>query len=149
MRLLDRLGIPYQVHDYGDTGVIAGMDVASVLKEDPDEACKTLVTVGKSGRLHVFVVPVSRELDLKKAAASVEEKSVEMLPSKELLSKTGYVHGGCSPLCLKRDATVVLDSVPASHERIYVSAGKVGLQIELRTEDLIRAASMKVADISR
>lgn len=147
MRLLDRLGIPYTVHEY--SGVVAGMDVASALGEDPRQVCKTLVTEGKSGRLHVFIVSVDRELDLKKAASAVGEKSVSMLPSKELLPRTGYVHGGCSPLCLKRDATVVLDSAPASNERIYVSAGKVGLQIEMSTEDLLRAADIAVADVSR
>ena len=149
MRLLDRMGIEYKVHDYSQTGAVSGMEVAEAMDEDPNLACKTLVTVGKSHKNHVFVLAVNRELDLKKAAASVGEKSVEMLHSKQLLSTTGYVHGGCSPMCIKKEMDVTLDSRSAENEMIYVSAGKIGFQLELRTADLIRAADMRTADISR
>ena len=149
MRLLDRLGIDYKVHDYSKTDAIGGMEVARAMGEDPDLVCKTLVTVGKSRKNHVFVLAVNRELDLKKAAASVGEKSLEMIPSKNLLGTTGYVHGGCSPMCIKKEMDVVLDTPSSLNERIYVSAGKIGYQLELRTADLIRAAGMTTADISR
>ena len=96
MRHLDKLGIPYTVHTYGDVA-LGGMEVAQTLGEKPEEVFKTLVTKGKSNAYYVFVVPVTGGLDLKKAAASVGEKSVSMIKSAELLPLTGYVHGGCSP----------------------------------------------------
>lgn len=148
MRHLDKLGIPYTVHHYGDR-VMSGIEVAEAMGQDPDEAFKTLVTVGKPKSYHVFVVPVSGDLDLKKAAASVGEKSVSMIRQDELLPLTGYVHGGCSPLCIKRPMTITVDSSAQSKERIYFSAGKVGYQIEVRVEDLPRMMDFSYADIRK
>ena len=102
MRLLDSRGIEYRTHDYTTSGAVAGDEVAASLGEDPDAVFKTLVTSGRSGEHYVFMVPVSGELNLKKAAKSVGEKNVEMIKSRELLPLTGYVHGGCSPIGMKK-----------------------------------------------
>ncbi len=149
VRILEKAGVEYVLHDYSGTDAIAGADVASTLGENPAEVFKTLVTQGKSDRYYVFVVPVTHELDLKKAAASVGEKSVAMIPSKELLPLTGYIHGGCSPLGMKRHLRTVVDQSAASNERIYVSAGKVGLQFEIAYADLARVLDYSLADLVR
>ncbi|MCQ2078714.1 MAG: Cys-tRNA(Pro) deacylase [archaeon] len=149
MRILDRAKIQYVVHDYTDTGMVAGMDVAQVLGENPAEVFKTLVTQGKSDRYYVFVVPVTSELDLKKAAASVGEKSVVMIPSKELQATTGYIHGGCSPLGMRKQLRTVIDASARDHVRFYMSGGKVGIQIELDFADLSKVLDFQLVDIVR
>lgn len=149
MRILDRAKVPYEVHDYADTGAVAGMDVAKAMGEDPSEAFKTLVTQGKSDRFYVFVLPVNRELDLKKAAAAVGEKSVHMIRSKDLLATTGYVHGGCSPLGMRKQLRTVIDASAKECGRFYVSAGKVGLQLEMDFSDLSKVLDYALADIVR
>lgn len=149
MRHLDKLGIAYSVHEYPADPAMSGSDVADHLGEDHDRVFKTLVTVGKSKKHFVFVIPVDLELDLKKAAASVGEKSVAMLPAKELLALTGYVHGGCSPLCMRREMVTVVDSTAKDGETFYVSAGKLGCQLELPTEDFLRSGDFLLADITR
>ena len=149
VRILEKAKVPYVLHDYSDTDAIAGADVASTLGEDPKEVFKTLVTQGKSDKYYVFVVPVTHELDLKKAAASVGEKSVVMIPSKELLPLTGYIHGGCSPLGMKRHLRTVVDESASRNERIYISAGKVGLQFEIAFSDLSKVLDYTLADIVR
>lgn len=131
MRLLDQKKIPYESHSYVGTGVISGVDVAAVLGQDPERVFKTLVTVGKTGGHYVFVIPVRRELDLRKAAAAVGEKSVQMLPSKELLPLTGYVHGGCSPIGMKKRFPTVVEETARNYDAILFSAGKIGYQVEL------------------
>lgn len=148
MRHLDKLGIEYRTHYYGDEA-LSGMDVAKTMNEDPRETFKTLVTESKDHRYYVFLVPVTGDLDLKKAAASVGEKSLSMIKSKELLPLTGYVHGGCSPLCIKRPMRVTIDSSAADHERIYFSAGKIGYQIEMSVADLPKALEFQFADIRK
>ncbi len=148
MRRLDGLGVPYAVHEYGG-GAISGPEVAEATGEDPREVFKTLVTVSGEGRHYVFLVPVTGSLDLKKAAASVDEKTLSMVRSDELLQLTGYVHGGCSPLCLKRPMPVTVDSSARSLDRIYFSAGRVGLQIEMAVADLGRAMEFRFADVAR
>lgn len=148
MRHLDRLGIPYTVHYYGDVA-LGGMDVASSTGEDPAQVFKTLVTVGKSKSHYVFLVPVTGGLDLKKAAASVGEKSVAMIRQDELLPLTGYIHGGCSPLCTKRPMRITIDSSAEGLERIYFSAGKVGYQLEVSVSDLSRMMDFQFADVRR
>ena len=148
MRHLDKLGVPYKVHCYGDT-MPGGLEIAQKMGEDPAEVFKTLVTMGQPRNYYVFCVPVTGDLDLKKAAASVGEKSVSMVPSKDLLSLTGYVHGGCTPYCIKRPMKVVVDSSAKDNDRIYVSAGKVGYQIELSVEDFIRSIDVQFADIRK
>jgi Cys-tRNA(Pro)/Cys-tRNA(Cys) deacylase len=149
MRILDRAKVDYTVHDYSSTGSVAAIDVASVLGEDPKEVFKTLVTQGKSERYYVFVVPSDRELDLKKAAASVGEKSVQMIPSKELQPVTGYIHGGCSPLGMRKQLRTVVDISAKDCGRFYVSGGKVGCQLELSTEDFFRSGDYRVAELTR
>lgn len=148
MRHLDKLGIPYEVHYYGDVA-LSGMEVAQSAGEDPREVFKTLVTESKDRHYYVFLVPVTGDLDLKKAAASVGEKSLSMIKSKELLPLTGYVHGGCSPLCTKRSMRVTIDATAESLERIYFSAGKVGYQIEMAVADLPKAMEFQFADVRK
>ncbi len=136
MRMLDRKKIQYSVHDYSESGMVAGEDVAQVLGENPEEVFKTLVTVGKSKQNYVFLVPVCKELNLKKAANAVGEKNIEMIKSKDLLGLTGYIHGGCSPLGMKKFFTTVIDASAQNKEKIFFSAGKIGYQIEIAVGDI-------------
>ena len=147
MRLLDGKKIQYTVHDYTESGAIAGEDVAAVLGEDPAQVFKTLVTIGKSKQYYVFIVPVTGELDLKKAAKAVGEKSIEMIKSKELLPLTGYVHGGCSPIGMKKVFPTVIDKSAKSFDKIFFSAGKIGLQIEIAVDDIDKIIRVKYEDI--
>ena len=147
MRLLEQKGIPYTPHDYRASGAVGGTEVAAALDEDPARVFKTLVTQGASGGHYVFVIPVAEELDLKKAAKAVGEKSIAMLPQKELLPLTGYIHGGCSPIGMKKPFPTVLHQSAAERESIYVSAGKVGFQAELAPADLQKMLPMRLADV--
>ncbi len=147
MRILDQKKVEYKVHDYSDTGMIAGEDVASVLGEKPEEVFKTLVTVGKSKQNYVFLVPVCKELNLKKAASAVGEKNVEMIKSKDLLGLTGYIHGGCSPVGMKKIFPTVIDSSAQNKERIFFSAGKIGYQVEIKVQDIEKVVKYKFFDI--
>jgi len=148
LRQLEQKKLPYRSHDYTDSGAVSGPEVAAALGEDPEKAFKTLVTTGKSGQHYVFVLPVCRELDLKKAAAAVKEKSVAMLPQKELLPLTGYIHGGCSPIGMKKLFPTVLHESALSLETICVSGGRIGLQVELAPEDLGKLVPFTSADIA-
>ena len=149
MRKLSSMKIDFREHYYVDTGAVAGVDIARVLGEDPDRVFKTLVTVGKSGAHYVFMVPVAEELDLKKAAIAVSEKSVEMIKSKELLPLTGYIHGGCSPIGMKKFfRTTILESAK-NFDTIFFSGGKIGFQIELSPEKLSEVIKFEYADIIR
>lgn len=148
MRLLEQKKILFTVHDYSDTGMVSGMEVAKVLGENPEMVFKTLVTVGKSGEHYVFVVPVNKELDLKKAANAAGEKSISMIKSKELLPLTGYIHGGCSPVGMKKFFKTFLDKSAEKLEKIMVSGGKVGYQIEIAPEELAKVIRFTFADIS-
>ena len=136
MRILEQKKISYQSYNYLSTGAISGVEVAQALSEDPDIVFKTLVTVGKSKEHYVFVIPVEKELNLKKAAKSVGEKSIEMIKQKELLPLTGYVHGGCSPIGMKKQFTTMIDKSAGEHEKIIFSAGKIGYQVEVALDDL-------------
>lgn len=148
MRLLEQKKIPYQMHDYTGSGAIAGEEVARVLGENPDEVFKTLVTVGKSKQNYVFIIPVNKELNLKKAASAVGEKSIEMIKSKDLLGLTGYVHGGCSPIGMKKQFPTVVHNTAEAMENILFSGGKIGVQVELKTEDFKKIINIKFADIA-
>lgn len=148
MRLLEQKKIPFTVHDYADSGVISGMEVAKALGEDPNMVFKTLVTVGKSGEHYVFVVPVNKELDLKKAAQAAGEKSISMIKSKELLDLTGYIHGGCSPVGMKKFFKTFVDKSAEKLGTIMVSGGKIGYQIEIAPVDLSKVIRFTFADIS-
>ena len=147
MRMLDQKKIEYAVHDYTASGMVAGEDVASVLGEKPEEVFKTLVTVGKSKQNYVFLVPVCKELNLKKAASAVGEKNIEMIKSKDLLGLTGYIHGGCSPIGMKKLFTTVIDSSAENMDKIFFSAGKIGYQVEVAVKDIEKIIKYKFFDI--
>ena len=147
MRILDQKNIVYNIHDYSDTDMISGLDVASVLKEDPNVVFKTLVTVGKSNNYYVFLVPVSSNLDLKNASKVVNEKSIEMIKSKDLLPLTGYIHGGCSPVGMKKQFKTIIDVSAKNYDKIYFSAGKIGYQIETTLEELSKVIDYSLEDI--
>ena len=146
IRLLDQKKIKYQMHDYSATSAISGMEVASALNEDPATVFKTLVTKGKSN-YYVFLVPVNSELNLKKAAQAVNEKSIEMIKSKELLPLTGYIHGGCSPIGMKKIFKTVIDESASSQKNIIFSAGKIGYQIETTLDELHKVIEFSLFDI--
>ncbi len=147
MRVLDGRKIAYNSHTYEQDPTLTGENIAGILGEEPDKVFKTLVTQGRSGAYYVFVVPVAKELDLKKAATASGEKSVSMIKQKDLLPLTGYVHGGCSPIGMKKQFPTFIHETATGFEHIYVSAGKVGFQIEIAPDDLIKAAGCKVSDI--
>lgn len=147
MRELDKLKINYKHYSYVNTDAISGLEVASVLNQNPEMVFKTLVTVGKSKKYYVFMLPVAKELDLKKAAKAVGEKSIEMLKSKELLPLTGYIHGGCSPIGMKKFFTTTIDSSAENFDTIIFSAGKIGYQVEMSLNDLSKVIKFSLADI--
>lgn len=146
-RVLDGKKINYEIHSYEPDATMTGEEIAGILGEDPEKVFKTLVTQGKSGSYYVFAIPVKEELDLKKAAKAAGEKAVSMIKQKELLPLTGYVHGGCSPIGMKKHFPTFIHETAPSYEHVFVSAGKVGFQIELAPQDLIAVAGCKVADI--
>jgi len=148
MRLLEQKKIPYKSHTYVHSDAVSGAEVASVLGEDPAHVFKTLVTVGKSRQNYVFVIPVEKELDLKKAAKAVGEKSIEMLKSKELLPLTGYIHGGCSPIGMKKFFKTTIDETVLQCETFFFSAGKIGYQVEVSPEDLGKIIRYQTADLT-
>lgn len=148
MRMLDQKKILYKSYSYADTDAISGTEVAEALGQNPAQVFKTLVTVSKSNQHYVFVIPVEKELDLKRAAASVGEKSVRMLPAKELLPLTGYVHGGCSPIGMKKVFRTVVDESASDFETIIFSAGKIGHQVELTLNDLKKILPHKVTSLT-
>ena len=148
MRILDKHKISYVSHSYAQTDAISGVEVASVLGENPAQVFKTLVTVGKSGGHYVFMIPVAEELDLKKAAACVGEKAVEMVKSKELLPLTGYIHGGCSPIGMKKSFPTFIHQTASDFETILFSAGKIGWQVEMPPESLQAVQPVKTADLT-
>ena len=131
MRRLDALKIQYKEHTYTDTDAVSGNEVAEVLGQDPDRCFKTLVTVGKTGEHYVFMVPVASELDLKKAAKAAGEKSVEMVKVSEINALTGYIRGGCSPVGMKKRYPTFINESAKAKNTVYVSAGKIGTQVEL------------------
>ena len=147
MRILDSLKLDYQTHNYTDTDAISGLEVASALGQNPDVVFKTLVTEGHSRNYYVFLVPVSCDLDLKKAAKSVGEKSVEMIKLKDLLPLTGYVHGGCSPIGMKKPFKTTIDETAELYDKIIFSGGKIGYQIEISLSELKKAIDLQLADI--
>ena len=147
MRTLEQKKIPYTAHTYDPAGPIDGVSVAQTLGQLPERVFKTLVTKGASGAYYVFDIPVAENLDLKKAAKAVGEKSVAMLPQKELLPLTGYVHGGCSPVGMKKQFPTVFHETALLYDTVCVSAGRIGFQVECRPGDLIALLRAKTADI--
>jgi len=148
MRILDQKKVPYQSYSYADTEAISGVEVASVLGQDQAAVFKTLVTTGRTGEHYVFMIHVAEELDLKKAAAAAGEKSIEMLKSKELLPLTGYVHGGCSPIGMKKPFVTVVHASAEALPQIIFSAGKIGYQVELTPADLAKVIRYTFADVT-
>ena len=146
-RILDQKKVKYTAHTYDPEQAISGTEVAAFLGQNPDRVFKTLVTVAKSGKNYVFVIPVEKELDLKKAAKAVGEKSIEMLKSKDLLPLTGYIHGGCSPIGMKKLFPTTFQQEVLNYDTIMFSAGKIGHQVELNINDLTRVIPYKTADM--
>ena len=149
MRLLDAAGLEYKTWCYADTDAVSGVEVADVLGQDRDQVFKTLVTVGRTKAYYVFVIPVAEELDLRKAAAAVGEKNIEMIKSKELLPLTGYIHGGCSPIGMKKPFVTVLDETAQLFDTIIFSAGKIGYQVQLSPESLQQLIPFTYADLTQ
>ena len=148
MRLLDAKKLSYRPREYDPAVAIAGLDVAALLGEDTPRVFKTLVTTGRSGAHYVFMVPVAAELDLKKAARAAGEKSIEMLRQKELLPLTGYIHGGCSPIGMKKTFPTFVDQTALDFETIFFSAGKPGFQVELAPRVLEKMIRVEWADLT-
>ena len=148
MRILDKKKVKYNKYSYVDTDAVSGIEVAQVLNQDPNQVFKTLVTIGKSKKYYVFVIPVERELDLKKAAKCVGEKSIEMIKSKELLPITGYIHGGCSPIGMKKNFVTTIDESAKNFETIIFSAGKIGNQVEMLLESLGKVIRFELASLT-
>lgn len=147
MRILSQKKVQYQEVVYTELESTSGTDIAKYLGEDPDRAFKTLVTTGKTGEHYVFAIPVDAELDLKKAASAVGEKSVTMLPLKELLPLTGYVHGGCSPIGMKKVFKTVFHETAGTYDSIFFSGGKVGYQVKLRLSDIQDILKYSLCDV--
>ena len=141
MRILEQKKIKYTAHSYINTDAVSGVDVAAALNENPDKVFKTLVTVAKSGKNYVFVIPVAKELDLKKAARAVGEKSIELLPL------TGYIHGGCSPIGMKKVFPTTFQHEAENFDTIIFSAGKIGYQVEMPLSSLSKIIRYQTADI--
>ena len=148
MRILEQNGIPYTAHSYPADGPVDGVSVAKMLGQDVEQVFKTLVTKAASGNYYVFDIPVAENLDLKKAAKAVGEKSIAMIAQKELLPLTGYIHGGCSPVGMKKQFPTVFHETVELFDTICVSAGKVGAQVELAPGDLISLLGAATADIT-
>ncbi len=148
MRILDKAKIKYKYYDYSKTELTNGNEIADFLEEDPNKVFKTLVTQGsKTKEIYVFMVPVNKELNLKRAASAVGEKSVQMIPQKDLLKTTGYVHGGCSPIGMKKQYKTTVHLTALNFDTIIFSAGKVGYQVEISYKDLLKVFPVNSAAI--
>ena len=147
MRILEQKKVKYKSYNYLETGAISGMEVARALNEDPNLTFKTLVTIGKTNNHYVFLVPVNKELDLKKASKAVNEKNIEMVKSKELLSLTGYIHGGCSPVGMKKSFKTVIDSSAKNYDKLIFSGGKIGYQVETTLDELKKVINFDLKDV--
>ena len=148
MRLLDSLEVQFKEHTYPADTALSGTEVAELIGEDPGRVFKTLVTVGASHEHYVFVIPVNSELNLKKAAKAVGEKSIEMIKSRELLPLTGYIHGGCSPIGMKKFFITTIDESAILYDAIIFSAGKIGFQVEISLDELHKAIDFSLAELT-
>jgi Cys-tRNA(Pro)/Cys-tRNA(Cys) deacylase len=148
MRALEAHGIPYSQYEYDDSdNMIDGVTVADMIGQDPDRVFKTLVTISKNHVNYVFVLPVNKELDLKKAARAVGEKSVEMIPVKQIEPATGYIKGGCSPVGMKKQFTTVFDETALLYDNIIMSGGRVGVQVEVDPQTIENVIPCSFKDI--
>ena len=149
VRMVEAEGIPYNLYEYdAPEGFLDGVSVAKTLGQDPDQVFKTLVTVGASREYHVCVIPVAKELDLKKAAKHFGEKKIEMIPARDITKVTGYIKGGCSPVGMKKLYTTAIDESAVLFDEIMVSGGKVGLQMQLSVEGLKNITGAEFADLT-
>lgn len=150
MRVLDQKKVPYTPHHYAHPdGAVDGASVAALIDKDPASVCKTLVTQGASKKYYVFVIPVLKELDLKAAAKAVGEKSIELIKQAQLLPLTGYVHGGCSPVGMKKQFPTVFDQSVEGLDTITVSAGKIGAQVEVAPAALAGLVRGRFAPVTK
>lgn len=148
MRILDSMNIEYDYITYEcEDGKIDGVSVAHKTGQDPETVFKTLVSIGHSKELYVFCIPVEYELDLKKAAKASNEKNIELLPLKELTKNTGYIRGGCSPIAMKKQYKTFIDETALLNDKIFVSAGTIGVQMKLSPDDLIKASQASYEDL--
>ena len=147
MRILDAAGVDHQIHVFEADGTMTGVEIAQMLGEEPEHVFKTLVTIGKSKEHYVFMVPVAEELDLKKAAKAAGEKSIELVKSRELFGLTGYVHGGCSPLGMKKFFPTFIDETCILFDTILFSGGRIGTQIEMSFDDLANVIDLTPVDL--
>jgi len=148
IRILESKKIQHEVFEYPiDDGQLDAVSVAKKVGFDPDIVFKTLVTVGKNTGIHVFIIPGNCELDLKKAAQAAQDKNIQMVKSKDLLELTGYIHGGCSPLGMKKAYPTFVEEIATQHEHIVISAGKVGLQVKVRPKDIEKLTGAKFVDL--
>lgn len=147
LRMLDKIKAEYKCYHYTPDATLTGAQIAAVLEQNPKQVFKTLVTIGKSRRCYVFMLPVERELDLKKAAAAAGEKALEMVKQKELLPLTGYIHGGCSPIGMKKVFPLIVHNSAAEFATLIFSAGRVGTQVETSLDNLQKLVPYKLADI--
>lgn len=147
LRMLDKIKAEYKCYTYTPDSSLTGVDIAAMLGQNPEQAFKTLVTVAKSKQHYVFMLPVGSELDLKKAAAVVGEKSLDMVKQKELLPLTGYVHGGCSPIGMKKNFPLVIHQTAQNFATIIFSAGRVGMQVETSLDNICSIVTYQIGDI--
>ncbi len=148
IREMEAAGADFEAKYFDCPEALSGVEVARLLGQDQDRVFKTLVTVGKSGDHYVFMIPVACELDLKKAARAVGEKSIAMIKSRELLPLTGYIHGGCSPVGMKKLFRTTIDETAELYERIMFSGGRIGCQIETPLSELQRVVPVELADLT-
>ena len=149
MRILEQHKIKYISYTYDSSdGAISGIDVANKIGKNINQVFKTLVTISSKNIFYVFVIPVNKELDLKKAAKAANEKSIQMIKSKDLLTNTGYIHGGCSPIGMKKRYKTFIDLSANDFEKIIFSAGKIGYQVELSLNDLKKVISFELISLT-
>lgn len=147
LREIEAAGLPYRATMFDCPEALSGTAVAEKLDQDPDRVFKTLVTQGKSGQHYVFMVPVAEELDLKAAAAAAGEKAVAMIPARELLPLTGYIHGGCSPIGMKAPFPTAIDETALLYDTVMFSGGRLGCQVEMAPDDLAKLIDLKFAPL--
>ena len=147
VRILDRNKIEYELNKYECDDFKDGVSIADMLEQSYDMSFKTLVTVGKSGKYYVFAIPVDKEINMKKAAKEVGEKNIEMVHVKDINAVTGYIRGGCTPIGMKKNYPTVINESAKEHEKIIVSGGRLGLQIILKPDDLVKVTNVRYADI--
>ena len=147
VRILDRNKIEYELNKYECDDYKDGVSIADMLEQSYDMSFKTLVTVGKSGKYYVFAIPVDKEINMKKAAKEVGEKNIEMVHVKDINAVTGYIRGGCTPIGMKKNYPTVINESAKEHEKIIVSGGRLGLQIILKPDDIVKVTNGRYADI--